>query len=461
MGVLSGWDRVFIHGTQRALANVAGMMSYLSYVGVLLKDFGVFVEETSERIKQASEEAAQRLNRPVIFLKTCHVSKEELAQKIALQDGISEGLICILRCVEPGISYRIYSNRQQKKLTLKREPRQCLHYYHYWMDPDFGLMHARLQTWFPFDIQVCFNGRSWLARQMDKKSLGYEKRENCFAWLENVPATQKLMDRLLKLNWPRFLGGIASQIIPLQKQILQGYRTDYYWSIYESEWATDIMFRSMRALDQIYPSLIRGAISAFSTRNVMRFLGKKPQGPYRTGEVISSYLRRPEGIRVKHSINRNSVKLYNKQGSVLRVETTINDPYEFKAFRPKENDPEGDYDWRYLRKGIADIHRRAVCRRRCPVGLVRSCVWHCSVDRSRLSPQSGRQTRCPHRDPYPPLRIPRSCRPHLGRDVSRHRDTKSGRGQTARSGTTPAAVPRISDTGLGRDPRSCTAHWDR
>jgi len=359
MGVLSGWDRVFIQGTQRALANLAGMMSYLSYVGVLLKDFGSFVEETSERIKTASEEAAQRLNRPVIYLKSCHVSKEDLVRKIALQEGISEGLICILRCVEPGISYRIYSNRQQKKLILKREPRQCLHYYHYWMDRDFGLMHARLQTWFPFDIQVCFNGRSWLARQMDKKSLGYEKRENCFAWLENVPATQKLMDRLLKLNWPRFLGGIARQINPLQKQILQGYRTDYYWSIHESEWATDIMFRSIRALDRIYPSLIRGAISAFSTRNVMRFLGKKPQGPYRTGEVISSYLRRPEGIRVKHSINRNSVKLYNKQGSVLRVETTINDPYEFKAFRPKENDPEGDWDWRYLRKGIADMHRRA------------------------------------------------------------------------------------------------------
>jgi hypothetical protein len=231
------------------------------------------------------------------------------------------------------------------------------------MDKNFGLMHARLQTWFPFNIQVCFNGRSWLARQLDKHSLDYEQRENCFAWLEDGQATQTLMDDLLKLNWPRFLNRLALTVNPLYKQILRGYRTDYYWSIYESEWATDILFRSTQALDRIYTPLVRGAISTFSTRNVMRFLGKKPQGPFRTGEVITSYLRRPEGIRLKHSVNRNSVKVYNKQGSILRIETTINDPYEFKAYRPKEKDPKGPCDWRYLRKGIADIRRRSeICQ---------------------------------------------------------------------------------------------------
>jgi hypothetical protein len=68
---------------------------------------------------------------------------------------------------------------------------------------------------------------------------------------------------------------------------------------------------------------------------------------------------RPEGIRIKHRLNRNTIKMYDKQGSVLRVETTINDARDRKVFRPKEGQPRGKKSWRPLRKGIADLHRRA------------------------------------------------------------------------------------------------------
>jgi hypothetical protein len=359
IGVLSGWDRILFRGTQRALANVAGMMSYLCYVGVLLREFGDYVEETSCRIKKACEETAEHLGRPVEYLASCHTSKEGTAKQIVQRDGISEGLVCLIKCVEPGMSYRIGKDPKAKKLVLVKKNRPCLHYYHYWMNKDFGLMHARLQTWFPFNIQVCLNGRLWLARQMDKHQLAYEQRENCFTRLEDVGASQELMNDLLTLNWPHFLQDIANQVNPLQKDILHGYRTDYYWSAYETEWATDLMFRSPRALAQIYSSLVCKAICTFSSKDVMRFLGKKPQGPFK-GQIVSSYLRRPEGVRVKHRVKQNSVKMYDKQGSILRVETTINNPYDFSTFRPKEGDPEGSCQLRYLRKGISDLQRRSV-----------------------------------------------------------------------------------------------------
>jgi hypothetical protein len=96
----------------------------------------------------------------------------------------------------------------------------------------------------------------------------------------------------------------------------------------------------------------------FSSRDVMRFLGKKPHGNFQ-GEVVSDYRERPEGIRVKHQLKQNSVKIYDKQGSVLRVETTINDPSDFRVFRPKQDDPEGPCQWQPMRKGIADLRRRA------------------------------------------------------------------------------------------------------
>lgn len=90
----------------------------------------------------------------------------------------------------------------------------------------------------------------------------------------------------------------------------------------------------------------------------MRFLGGKVHGNFR-GEIVSDFSHRPEGIRVKHWVGKNSIKLYDKQGCVLRPETTINDPNGFKVFRPKEGDPRANKQWRPLRKGIADLHRRA------------------------------------------------------------------------------------------------------
>ena len=101
----------------------------------------------------------------------------------------------------------------------------------------------------------------------------------------------------------------------------------------------------------------------------MRYFGRKVN---QSGEIPASFngtlktdlKRRQEGDRVKYRMNGNSAKFYDKAysewGSVLRgAETTINTVGDFRVFRPKEGGPEDDLQWRSLRKGIADLHRRA------------------------------------------------------------------------------------------------------
>ena len=128
--------------------------------------------------------------------------------------------------------------------------------------------------------------------------------------------------------------------------------------MHPSEWATDIRFDSPSDLAAIYPLLIRGGMSTFSSQDVMRFLAKKPHGHFQ-GEVIGDCRERSEGIRIKHRMKANSLKMDNKHAHLLRVEMTMNDPSDFKAFRPRAWDPDGLRAWRPLRKGIADLHRRA------------------------------------------------------------------------------------------------------
>jgi hypothetical protein len=357
-GSLNGWDRLMIRGTIRMLAAVPPLMSFLSHVGVLLKDFGGYVEGVSQRLKEASLATAARLNRPVRYLPSSQTRKEDLARQIAESDGINEGLVCVLTCVEPCWSYSIRKDRPSKKLVLERALRKCLHLYHYWMDKDFGLMHGRVMTWLPFTIQVCVNGRLWLARQLDRLGLGYQRADNCFVRLADAAACQRAMDGLLRWNWPAFLDRIAAQVNPILPAILRGYRAGYYWSAYETEWASDVMFRSPAALAAIYPLLARGAIVAFASHNVMRFFGQKLHGNFR-GQLVSDYGWRVEGIRVKHSLASNSIKMYDKAASVLRVETTINDPRRLKVYRSGEGDSGGRHEWRRMRKGVVDLRRRA------------------------------------------------------------------------------------------------------
>lgn len=363
IGTLSGFDRLVLRGTLRSLAYAGGMMKHLAALGVLLKNFGEYAQSVTEQLKRSVTEVAVAAGRPVRYLASSRTSKEQVARAIAATDTIQEGLICILTCVEPCVSYEIYRDKEAKLLRLKPRYRKCLFLYAYHIHPQVGFMNARIQSWFPFSVQVCINGREWLARQMDEAGLQYSRRDNCFPWVEDFAKAQSLFEQQLKVHWRTLLDDIVRLLHPNHNKLFARFPVQYYWSVHQSEWATDIMFDSSESLAARYPQFLRHAIATFASPDVMRFLGHRvPETgnlhPNFAGEVVSDIRTRPEGVRIKHRVKANSIKLYDKQGSVLRTETTINDPTDFRVFRPCQGE-NSDPDWRPMRKGVADIHRRA------------------------------------------------------------------------------------------------------
>jgi hypothetical protein len=363
IGTLSGFDRLVFRGTLRVLAHHLGMKAYLWAVQVLLKDFARHAEAVTRELREASEAFARRTGRPIRFLSSSATNKEAIARAIARHHGIEHGLICIITAVEPCLSYDVVRDRQSRRLQLLPRHRKCLYLYHYQIHPLFGFMHARIQTWFPFAIQVCLNGREWLAHAMAAAGSAYVQRDNCFTWLEDPAQAQRLMDRQVQAAWPDLLNGIARGLNPRHEVMFRAFPVDYYWSTYQSEWATDILFRNSASLARLYPRLVQHGLTTFLSPDVMRFLGRAipPNGklpPRLLAEVVSDVKRRPEGVRIKHRLGENSIKMYDKQGSVLRVETTINDAAGFKTFRTPEGKPDGPQGWHCMRKGIADLHRR-------------------------------------------------------------------------------------------------------
>ena len=366
-GVLHGFDRLVFRGHLRQITSVQGMARYLHTTHVLYKDFENYATQKTNQLVEASLDAASQQKRPVIYLPSAKINKEKEALKITTRDGIREGLVCVFKCLEPCWTFEVHRNRACKELELKGKMGKCLFLYHYYQHPEFGAMYGRVQTWFPFAMQIGINGREWLTRQLQREGLKYRRYDNKVTWVDDLPRAQQLLDAQLQENWPERLAAIRRLIHPCHPDILGQIPLDYYWSVFQSEWASDFLFHRAEDVERVHPQLVRHALLNFRSADVMRFLGQKVpasgkvHGHY-AGEVKTTLKHRPEGVCLRHTVNGNSIKTYSGPG-FIRVETTMNHPHDFKVYRTKENDPDGEQSWRPLRKGVADMHRRAtVCQ---------------------------------------------------------------------------------------------------
>ncbi len=361
-GIISGFDRILFKGSLRSISSLRMMRIYLFSQHILYKDFGKWAEQLSDRIKKHAKDFAELHGRPYLHINSPSASKEEVANRIAKKDRIEQGLVCVLGCVELSQSFKVGPNRKTKELELRTAERPCLHVYFYYMDREFGLMHVRLQTWLPFTIQVCLNGWEWLAHRLDKAGIAYEKRDNCFAHIEDLARAQKMMDSLISKKWVPWLNCLAKRANPLlASQHNLDFRS-YYWTIRESEYATDVIFKNASTLLAIYPALIAHALHNFSAKDVLRFLQKRLTACF-NGELHTDLKTRVEGTRIKHWVDENSIKMYDKQGCVLRIETTINNPRRWRVWRRTTRKGKRCMAWIQMRRGLADIARRAqLCR---------------------------------------------------------------------------------------------------
>lgn len=366
-GVISGYDRLRLRGSLRHLYQPSFMFRYLCSAGVRLKDFAGFVSGLTNRVCAASAAFAAACDRPLRYLESCIERKEDLARRLAERDRVKEGLIGVFSILEPCLTYSVRHDAAAHELYLHLGQGRCLHHYFYFQHAEFGLMHLRLQTWFPFQVMVCLNGRLWLARQMDRAGVDYLQRDNAFMWLADPARAQRLAAQQLHIDWPAKLQPLLAQCHPLAPEICRPLALNYYWSMDQTEYATDLLFKTPAALAGIYPALVAHGMQHFGTPEVLRFLGRTIPAHGHVhrrfkGEVETELKHRPEGVRLKHFSQGNGLKLYDKHGQILRVETTMTNPEAFRVYRTPESRPRGRKRWMMLRKSVADAPRRAeVC----------------------------------------------------------------------------------------------------
>jgi hypothetical protein len=318
----------------------------------------------SDRLVGHSKLFAQKYGRPWEFLRR-EVDKDAWAKEQLDMSRIDAGLVGILCVMETCSSFRLGSGKERPFFLPQKAPQRVLYYY--FIDKELGLIHVRLQSWLPFTCQVCANGHNYVARQLKKQGIAFEQVDNAFVQLSDPKAAQRIANRFAKLPWPKILEQYARQINPLLQEELKG--MSHYWVIDQAEYATDIRFASQSALTKFFTRLLEFALLTFSPTKVFGFLGRKWHEKY-DGEVQTRYksVREP-GASIKHFMKKNWLKMYDKLGLMLRVETVINQAEEFKVLRKcQHHDGSATTGWYPMRKGVGNFHhyqsQAAACNQR-------------------------------------------------------------------------------------------------
>jgi len=330
-GVLSCYDRLIVQGTLPVFCYADGMTAYLSKRRIRIFDFTQFAKPLTDAIKANAEQLAAANGLNIDYIRKKNFRKQDKVKAVLKERGSHPGLVWIFSALEPCTTYQPWHDKKSGRTYLRPDDGKCLHYYFYFIDEELGLCYVRVPTWCPFRLQFYCNGHNWLARQLDGKGIAYTLLDNAFTRVEDFAVAQALADSWEPFRLHRKLDEFAERYCPILQQIEEF----YHWSLDEAEYATDIVFERQADLQAIYGNLIRTAIHTVKPDDIATFLGKKLNGNYQD-EMGNRYNVRIEGTRVRHSMGMASIKMYDKFGHILRIETTVKDVSFFKHYREVE-----------------------------------------------------------------------------------------------------------------------------
>ena len=359
VSVLACHDRVIFHG-HLPFGGDEHLNRFVDYgLKMKRKDFLPFVEPLSDRLVAHAQASAKNAQVPYRHFET-KPDKDKLVRDLLKEKPHADGLVAVLCCKELCRSVKLLSGKHRPHLAFRQRPQRVL--YFYFLDPEFGLMHVRVQTMFPFTCQIYINGHEWLARQMLQRRLGFVQIANAFVQLDDPEQAQQLADQFCRLNWVRILNRFVQRVNPLLQQPWLEQRA-YRWVINQAEFSTDLLFTSRKALADLYRPLLEHVLLNFSANDILCYLGRRLH-PRFDGEVLTDVKTgRHPGARIKHRVKNNWLKMYDKFGLILRIETVINQPREFKVRRRRLRDGQRQMIWCRMNKGVANFyHYQAVAR---------------------------------------------------------------------------------------------------
>jgi len=332
-GALSCFDRIVVSGTMTGLNYAEGMAAYLHTHHIRLFDYPRFAEPLRDEVRANAEHVASENGIEIDFIRSKNAfRKEDRIHEVLSKRGEHPGLVHIFSAMEACPSYEPWHDKNTGKTFLRYKDAKCLHYYFYFIHEQFGLCYLRVPTWAPFRLQFYCNGHNWLANKLRQEGITFRQVDNTFVEVSDFSKAQDIANGFPTKLLHQELNRLASLFCPVLNHFVETYPEPYHWSIMQVEYATDVVFKRKEDLTLIYDPLVRTAIHAVKADNIATFLGRKLNGNFE-GEIGTDFHTRIEGTRIKHHMGWAAIKMYDKHGIVLRIETTVNNVTFFKHHR--------------------------------------------------------------------------------------------------------------------------------
>lgn len=349
-GVLGCFDRLVVTGTLTEIAHPEAMDARLFRDGFRAVDIGKFAEPLRQRLRDNAVELAREAGVEIEYLaRSKGIRKEDLVAKVLARRGSHPGLVHIISVVESCATFRPWHNPKTGQPGLKLYTGKCSTYYFYLIDPDLGLMYVRVPTYLPCRLQIYFNVHHWLAAQLKGAGIAFKMDDNSFVELADWERAQKIAQSFSVAEWERKFHELAARYCPIVEKFPRG----YHWSVMQVEYSLDVVFKRRELLAPLYEAISRHAMLVVRVADMARFWGKRysPEA-----EANSDFKTIVEGTRVRHALGRQSLKMYDKAGRVLRIEATSNDITFFRHYRKVvSRDGAADYKVAPLKKSIYSL----------------------------------------------------------------------------------------------------------
>ena len=362
-GILETFDRMIINGYSLNLCNYRHFLYYLIQNNIKLVDFDKFALNQTDELCNHIDNYIKENDCECIYLNSGKINKDEIARNKFEENSNKTGLICALSAVEICNTMTVKPNHKTQNLEVTSRPTKCKHYYFYYNDEEFGWMYLKIQTWFPYNVQIYINGREYLSKLFDKNNIRYEMYNNSFSYISDFIKAQELADSILNKKISDSFDGLIEQINPHLTKIKEIFSHGYYWCIDQCEFATDINFKNREDLSLFYKTLVETTYFTFSSEDIYSFFGRNVSRihTFSKGEIVSDLRHRYQGYRIKFKINNNQIKMYDK-GNNLRIEVTINNPKDFKVLKEKDKiiehqSIEKEKVWVPMGKSISNLYR--------------------------------------------------------------------------------------------------------
>ncbi len=321
--VLRGYvQQLFVEGSVIQLLRNLGFKSHSNGVMRILTDkLNAHIKKTSEKLGVTihwwSTKEKNQYHSKINFIQDHY--KEELTKK-----NKKSKVIAIIKSVE---NTRTFETKNIKTKEGKNFSKMyslnkfVSHYYIYIDDEKLGLCYLKIASYLPFVSEFYFNGHNFLKKQFDLNGKGYTMKDNSFTKIKDL----EILNNLAKNFQPSIAIKRVKHWMDIFFKFDQGQKSTrskllhHNWFTFQTEIATNLIFKFAksyfdRILAKYHTIGLPDKLTEIFSLSRKKTNSKTTQNIFKTQAVI------------KHWLEKNSIKCYNKSGCLLRVETTINKP---------------------------------------------------------------------------------------------------------------------------------------